>query len=101
GGGNVPDLVLEVVARLGGGTDVTFLARSARPLGAEEVDGAAVGVGQEVAAQRPTVGVVAIGLVPQAQEDLLDDLLGERRGGEEAAGEAEHGAGVAAVGRRE
>ena len=67
-------------------------------LGPQQVDRAAVALGEQVGAQRAPLGVELLGLVPDAEEHLLHDLLGEGRVDEQALGQREHGAGVAPVG---
>ena len=57
-----------------------------------------MGLGQEEGTERPPVGVELLGTVPQPEEHLLDDLFGQRPVDEQAAGEGEDRAGVAAVG---
>ena len=98
GDGDVPHLVLDVVAALGGAQEVALLAPAAGGLGPQAVDRSAVALGEQVGAQRAAAGVELLGLLPQAEEDLLHDLLGDGVAGEEAARQAEDGAGVAAVG---
>src|SRR5207248_118145 len=73
------------------------LPAAARRLRAQEVDGATVGLGQQVRAQRAPLGIEAIGCVPEAQEDLLHDLLGQRRVAQQPSGEGEDRARVPAV----
>ena len=46
----------------------------------------------------PAVGVVAVGLVPEAEEDLLGDLLGHGPVGEDAPHQAVDAVAVTAVG---
>ena len=55
-------------------------------------------LGEQVRAQRAPLGVELLGLVPEAEEHLLHDLLGEGGVDEQPPGQAEHGAGVAPVG---
>jgi len=57
----------------------------------------AVGLGEEVAAHRAAIGVVTGRVVPEPEEHLLDDLLGQRRLHQQSPGEPEDGAGVAAI----
>jgi hypothetical protein len=57
-----------------------------------------VGLSQEERPEGAALGVELFGVVPQAEEDFLDDLLGQRPIDEEPAGEGEHGARVASVG---
>ena len=54
-------------------------------------------LGQQVRAQRAALGVELLRLVPEAQEHLLHDLLGEGGVDQQAPGQGEDGAGVAAV----
>ena len=68
--------MLDVVAGLGGAPQVALLAAAPGGVGAEEVDGAAVALGQQVRAQRAAARVELLGVVPEAEEDLLHDLLG-------------------------
>jgi putative hemolysin len=63
----------------------------------QQVYCAAMGHGQEERTQRPPCGVVALGALPEADEDLLGDFLGQDLVGEEALCEAEHGTRVAPV----
>src|SRR5262245_45802732 len=93
----VPYLAFEVVAGLGRQTCVAFFARAARCFGADDVDAAAMRLGEEVGAQRSTSGIETVRVVPQAEEDLLDDFLGEGAIGDDAAGEPERGGRVAPV----
>ncbi len=57
-----------------------------------------MGLGEEVAAQRAPGGVEPLRVVPQPQEHLLHHLLGQGLVGQQAPGQPEDGAGVAAVG---
>ncbi len=54
-------------------------------------------VGEQEGAQRTTVRVELLGLVPQAQKDLLHQLLGPLGIAQEPARQPEHGAAVAAI----
>ncbi len=98
GHGQVPHLKVEVVASLGRGSGIALLALSAGSLGAKRVDGAAVGLGEQVGPQRAPVGIEALGMLPEPQEDLLDHVLGLGRVPQHPAGQAVGAAGVAAVG---
>jgi hypothetical protein len=98
GDGHVDDGVLDVVVGFGGPAGVTLLPLAARDLGAEDVDGPAVGLGQQERPERAPLGVKLLGAVPQAEEDLLDDLFSQRPVDEEPPGEGEDRPGVAAVG---
>ena len=97
GHGEVPDLVLHVVAGLGGAHGVPGLAQAPRARGADGVDGPAVRLGQQERAQRPPGGVEAVGLVPQAQEHLLGDVLRLGRVVEDPPGQPVDGSAVAPV----
>ena len=57
-----------------------------------------MGVRKQEAAQRTPRRIVTVGLVPQAQEHLLHDVLRERLDCEQPACEAVDRAGVAPVG---
>ena len=61
------------------------------------VDGPAVRLREQEAAQGPAVGIESIRLVPEPQEHLLDDLLGLRGVVEQSLREPEHRSGVAAI----
>ena len=98
GDGEVDDGVFDVVVGFGGGSGVALLPLAAGDLGAEDVDGTAVGLGQEERSERAPVRIELLGAVPEPEEDLLDDLLGQRAVDQEPAGEGEHRAGVPAVG---
>jgi len=90
--------VFDVVVGFGGRPGVALFPLAARHLGAEDVDGAAVGLGQEERPERPAVGVELLGPVPEAEEYLLDDFLGQVPVDQQPAGEGEDGARVAPVG---
>ena len=64
---------------------------------AHEVDRPAVGMGKQEAPQSAPFGLVATGVVPESEEDLLHDLLRLRLVIDEPFGQAEHGAGVTTV----
>ena len=55
-------------------------------------------LGQQERAQRTPLGIELVGSVPQAEEDLLDDLLGQGPVDQKPPGEGEDRPGVAAVG---
>ncbi len=57
-----------------------------------------MGVGEQERAQRSPIRVVLLGVLPQAEEDLLGDLFGQRLVAQDSPGEALHGPGVAPVG---
>jgi anti-sigma factor RsiW len=84
-------------SRLGRRPGVALLAAAPRRVGAQEVDGAAVRLGEQERAQRAAVRVEAVGFAPQAQEHLLDDLLGRGVVGEHPSGQPVDGAGMTAV----
>jgi hypothetical protein len=69
-------LALDVVAGLGRLTRLPLLAPTAGRFRPQHVDGASVALGEQVRTQGATVGVEAVGLCPQPEEDLLGDLLG-------------------------
>ena len=90
GDGEVPRLVLDVVARDHRLTHRALLALAAGRLRADDVDGAAVGLGHEERPQRPPTRVEALGRVPQVDEDLLGHLLGQIGRPQDATGQGEH-----------
>ncbi len=94
----VPDLSFQVVPALGGAPEVVLLAAPTGRLGTEEVDGSTVALGEEVGAQRAATGIELVRIVPEPQEHLLHDLLGERGVVEQPPGQAEDGPGVTPVG---
>ena len=98
GDGEIDDLALDIVPRLDRFPGVALLPPLAGRLGPQQVDGAAVGLGQEVGPQAAALGVEALRAVPEPEEDLLQDLLGQHLVVEQAPGEGEGGAGVAPVG---
>src|SRR5437899_6555342 len=98
GDGHVPYLVLEVVARLGPLPVLALFAGATRRVGTDGVDGAPMAVRQEERPKRPALRVELVRRIPQAEEDLLHDLLGARAVAEEPTSEAEHGTGMAPVG---
>ncbi len=49
-----------------------------------------MGLGHEEGPQCPPTGVEALGRVPQVDEDLLGDLLGQVGGAQDATGQGEH-----------
>ena len=56
-----------------------------------------MGVGEQEAAQRSPLGVVAVRFVPEPDEHLLHDLLGPGMVVEQSLGQPEGGAGVASI----
>ena len=66
-----------------------MLASAAGVLGAQEIDRTSVHLSEQEGAQRSARGVVPLGFAPRADEDLLDDLLGEHAVAEHAPGQAE------------
>src|SRR5207248_5078680 len=70
----------------------------ARSLAAQHVDSPTVTVSEQIGTQRPPLGVEAVGLLPETEENLLGDLLGQGLLGEEPTGQGEHRPSVAAVG---
>src|SRR5665811_753168 len=56
----------------------TFFSHTSRALRADDVHRATVGDCHEEGAQCPPIRVVPVGLLPQAHEDILGDVLGER-----------------------
>src|SRR5207248_2776910 len=87
----VEHLALDVVAALGCLARLTLLAPATRRLRPQHVHRPAVALGEEEGPERPPLGVEAVGLCPEAEEDLLHDLLGQGLFGEEAAGQGEDG----------
>ena len=77
---------------------VALFARPARRLGPYDVDGAAVDRRHHVGAQRPAPRIEPLRVVPEAEEHLLDDLLGQRAIVQHPHREPEGGVAVAAVG---
>ena len=71
----VPHLVLDVVAGLGGSSQVSLLALASRRLGSQPVDRPAVALREQVCAQRASSRIKLLGFVPQPKEHLLHDLL--------------------------
>ncbi len=98
GDGEVPDLVLDVVPGFGRPADVPFLPPAPGLLGPEQVDRAPVALGQQEGPQGAATGVELLGPVPEAEEHLLHDLLGEGVVVEETPGEPVDGPAVAPVG---
>ena len=86
------------LAGLGGALGVSLLTAPTRRLRPQQVDRTAVALGQQVGAERASVGIELLGLVPEAQEDLLHDLLGHRGVGQQAPSQPEHRTGMASVG---
>ena len=76
---------------------VVGLAPLARARGADGVDRPAVRLGEQERPQGPAVGIETVGLVPQAQEDLLGHVLGVSAIVQDPPGQAVHGAAVAPV----
>ena len=95
--GEIPYLALEVVAALRGHARVALFARPPRRFRADDVDAAPVCLGEHVRPERSPSGIEAIGLVPEAEEHLLDDFLGERAIADDAASEPERGGRVTSV----
>ena len=79
------------------GVRVAFLPAAPGRLRPQQVDRPPVGLGQEVGPQAPPLRVEPVGAVPEAQEHLLHDLLGQFLVAQQAAGERERRTGVAAV----
>ena len=75
---------------------MALLAGGERRLGAYQVDRPAVDRRHEVRPERAAARVELLGVVPEAEEHLLDDLLGERVVVEHPHREAERGVAVAA-----
>src|SRR5580704_5219238 len=97
GDGEVPNLMLDVIAALGRLAGLSFLPTPPRRVRAQEVDRPTVGLGQQERPERSSVGVELLRLVPQAQEDLLEDLLRQGAVVDHPAGQSEDGAAMAAV----
>ena len=77
---------------------MALLPRSPRRLGSHHVDGAAVDRRHEEGAQGAPAGIELLGVVPEPEEHLLDDLLGQGPVVEDPDREPERGVAVAAVG---
>jgi hypothetical protein len=56
-----------------------------------------MGLGQEERAELPSLGVEPIGAVPQADENILDDLLGQLPSPQNPEGEGEQSPAMAPV----
>ena len=69
-----------------------------RRLGSHHVDGAAVDRRHDEGAQGASAGIELLGVVPEPEEHLLDDLLGQGPVVEDPDREPERGVAVAAVG---
>ena len=95
------DLALEVGGRCGREHALLLLTGATGHLGAEQIDAAAVGVGQKEGAERAPFGIETLRTCPQTQEDLLDDVLGEIPPPQQALGEGEHGSAMSLVERGE
>ena len=95
--GEVEHLALEVVVVARRSERFALLTRATGALGAQEVDRAAVHLGEEERAHRTAVGVVAFGLAPGPNEHFLHDLFGERPIPQDAARECERRRTVALV----
>ncbi len=91
------DLAFEVVLGLGLQALVPSLPRSSRRLGPHDVDGTAVDRGHEEGSERAATGVEPLGVLPQLEEDLLHQLLGQGPVAQDTHREAEGGVAVAAV----
>ena len=76
---------------------VPGLTEAARVRRTDGIDGSAVGLGQQEGAQGAPGGVEAVGLVPEAEEDLLGDVLGLGGVVQHPLGQAEDGPAVAPV----
>src|SRR5207244_689883 len=84
-------------AGLGGLAGVALLAAPARGLRTQHVDGSPVRLGEQERPQRPALGIELLGLVPEPEEHLLDDLLGHARVDQQPTGEREDRARVTPV----
>src|SRR5262249_56250452 len=83
----IEHLALEVVAALGAQARLALFPRSTRRLRPDHVHAATMRLGQQKRAERPAGAVEAVRCVPQPEEHLLDDLLGERSVTDDTAGE--------------
>ena len=98
GDGEIDDLTLEVVARLRVQPVVALFARARATTRPVRRRWPGCGPCHHVGAQRPASRIELLRVVPQAEEHLLDDLLGQRAIVQDAHREPEGGVAVAAVG---
>ena len=101
GDGEVVRLEIDVVVGDHVGTRRALLPLPATRVGAHPIDAARVRVHEQEGAERAATTVVALGVLPEAQEDLLHHLLGRHPLPEHPRRQREHGPGVAPVRLRE
>lgn len=83
------DLALQIVIAPALSTGFPLLTLATSRLGAHQIDAAAVRLGEQVRAQRSTRGIELLGIVPQSEEHLLDDVFRERPDAQDAEREPE------------